>query len=153
LNGDNASDWYTPFDQVHIRLSEEGTLVIHAPEVCAEELTTNDIAEINEKGKFRILGRKDNVINSGGIKIQIEQVEALLKPHLSTPFVITSTSDAKFGEAVVLLYEKGNEEELQALCKAALPPYWIPKRFVQVEAIPLTETGKPNRPAARFLAR
>lgn len=153
LNGNNASDWYTPFDQVHIRLSEEGTLVIHAPEVCAEELTTNDIAEINEKGEFRILGRKGNIINSGGIKIQIEQVEALLKPHLSTPFLITSTSDAKFGEVVVLLYEKGNEEELQALCKAALPPYWMPKRFVQVEAIPLTETGKPNRPAARILAR
>lgn len=35
-----------------------------------------------EKLRFRIKGRKDNVICSGGIKIQIEEVEALLKPHL-----------------------------------------------------------------------
>ena len=72
LNGKEASDWYTPFDSVRIRLSEENTLIIHAPNVCSEELITNDIAEINEEGKFRILGRKDNTINSGGVKIQIE---------------------------------------------------------------------------------
>ena len=44
LNGQDASDWYTPFDNVRIRLSEEGTLIIHAPNVCAEELITNDIS-------------------------------------------------------------------------------------------------------------
>ena len=57
LNGTDASDCYTPFDNVRIRLSKEGTLIIHAPNVCAEELITNDIAEIYEEGKFRILGR------------------------------------------------------------------------------------------------
>ena len=104
LNGTDASDWYTPFDNVRIRLSEEGTLIIHAPNVCAEELTTNDIAEINEEGKFRILGRKDNTNNSGGVKIQIEQVESRLKKHINTPFLISARKDAKFGEIVVLIY-------------------------------------------------
>ena len=106
LNGENASDWYTPFDSVNIRLSEEGTLIIHAPNVCAEELTTNDIAEIDKEGNFRILGRKDNTINSGGVKIQIEQVEELLKTKLHIPFQITATPDKKFGEIVTLLYNK-----------------------------------------------
>ena len=59
----------------------------------------------DEGGPFRILGRKDNVICSGGIKIQIEEVERLLSPHLSAPFMITKRPDEKFGEQVVLLTE------------------------------------------------
>ena len=69
LNGAEASEWYTPFDNVRISQSEDGCLVIDAPEVCAERLVTNDIVEISQ-GRFRVVGRKDNVICSGGIKIQ-----------------------------------------------------------------------------------
>ena len=95
INGAEASEWYQPFDSVKISQTDEGCLVIDAPLVCAETLVTNDIVEIEsyiynkvekhekvEKLRFRIKGRKDNVICSGGIKIQIEEVEALLKPHL-----------------------------------------------------------------------
>lgn len=153
LNGDDTSDWYTPFDNVSIRLSEEGTLVIHAPNVCAEELKTNDIAEINEEGKFRILGRKDNTINSGGVKIQIEQVETRLKKHLDIPFQITARRDAKFGEIVVLIYNKvGNEAHIRQVCEETLPTYWIPKAYIAVEELPLTGTGKPDRATARKMA-
>ena len=153
LNGDDASDWYTPFDNVRIRLSEEGTLVIHAPNVCAEELTTNDIAEINEEGKFRILGRKDNTINSGGVKIQIEQVEACLKKHLDIPFQITARPDAKFGEIVVLIYNKVKDEAtVRRVCEEALPTYWVPKAYIAVDELPLTGTGKPDRATARRMA-
>ena len=60
LNGPEASDWYTPFESIQIRLSKENTLVIYAPEICGKELVTNDIAEINGQNQFRILGRKDN---------------------------------------------------------------------------------------------
>lgn len=151
LNGKNISIWYTPFENVRIRLNEEGTLVIHAPEVCAETLITNDIAEINEKGQFRILGRKDNIINSGGIKIQIEQVEELLKQHIHTPFLITSAPDTKFGEIVVLLYEKEGEKMLRNICENILPPYWIPKRYIKTKKLPLTETGKLDRATAKQL--
>ena len=95
LNGPEASDWYTPFESIQIRLSKENTLVIYAPEICGKELVTNDIAEINGQNQFRILGRKDNTINTGGVKVQIEQVEAALKEHLSVPFLITSAPDEK----------------------------------------------------------
>lgn len=152
LSGAEASDWYTPFDDVNIRQSSEGTLVIHAPRVCAEELTTNDRAEINGQNQFRILGRKDNTINSGGVKIQIEQVEEILKGHLSQPFLITSAPDPKFGEIVVLLTEGEATDTIHARCEQALPPYWRPKRIVHVQQIPLTETGKPNRASAKVLA-
>ena len=69
INGDEASEWYQPFDSVKISQTEEGCLVIDAPLVCAETLVTNDIVEIEpyiynkvEKTRFRIKGRKDNVI-------------------------------------------------------------------------------------------
>lgn len=153
LNGPEASDWYTPFDDVHIRLSREGTLIIHSPRVCEEELITNDIAEINARNQFRILGRKDNIINSGGVKIQIEQVEAALNEYLSQPFLITSAPDEKFGEIVVLLLEGEAPEHIEAICKQVLPAYWRPKRIIPVFRIPLTETGKPDRAIAKVLAQ
>ena len=153
LNGAEASDWYTPFENVRIRLSEENTLIIHAPSVCAEELTTNDIAEINDEGKFRILGRKDNTINSGGVKIQIEQVEAALKEYLDVPFQITARKDTKFGEIVVLLYNKVKEEsDIRRICEEKLPAYWVPKIYLPVKELPLTGTGKPDRATARRIA-
>ena len=153
LNGPEASDWYTPFEHVSIRLSDENTLVVHAPNICPEELITNDIAEVNKEGKFRILGRKDNTINSGGVKIQIEQVEELLRTQLNIPFQITATPDKKFGEIVVLLYNKvENENRIKEICEKTLPPYWIPKKYIAVEEIPMTGTGKPDRATARRIA-
>lgn len=153
LNGPEASEWYSPFERVSIRLSQDNTLVIHAPHVCDGELVTNDIAEIRENGQFRIWGRKDNTINSGGIKIQIEQAEALLREHLSAPFLVTSMPDAKFGEVVVLLTEEESPEHVEQVCRQALPPYWCPKRIVHVTRIPLTGNGKPDRAKAKVLAR
>ncbi len=80
LNGTAASERYYPFSSVNLSLSPENTLVIDAPLVCDGVLQTNDIARIYPDKGFIILGRKDNVINSGGIKIQAEEVEKLLRP-------------------------------------------------------------------------
>ena len=151
LNGPDASDWYTPFPSVKVSLNADDCLVIDAPLVCAERLVTNDIAELSE-GCFRILGRKDNVICSGGIKIQIETVERQLRPHLHAPFLITKSPDAKFGEVVVLLTE-GTVEEARQVCAQVLPKYHQPKAYLHVDKIPLTETGKPARKAAEDIAK
>ena len=151
LNGAEASDYYTPFPSVKVSLNDESCLVINAPEVCSERLVTNDIAELSE-GRFRILGRKDNVICSGGIKIQTEQVERQLRSHLSQPFLITKRPDEKFGEVVVLLTE-GPVDEARAVCERILPKYFQPKAYLHVDKIPLTETGKPARKQAEDLAK
>lgn len=146
LNGKNASEWYAPFDSVQVSLDTDGCLVIHAPLVCAEPLKTNDIAEIAPDGKFRIKGRKDNVICSGGIKIQIEEVETFLKPHMPAPFIIAKKKDEKFGEVVVLLTESTDITQVEQICRTVLPnKYWIPKEVHHIDHIPLTETGKPKR--------
>ena len=152
INGEDASDWYTPFPSVEVSLSEDGCLVIDAPEVCEDRLVTNDIAELDGEGRFRILGRKDNVICSGGIKIQAEEVERLLHPHLRVPYLISKRPDEKFGEVVVLLTE-GDVETAKTVCEAVLPKYQRPKAYVHVSEIPLTETGKPARRQAEELSK
>ena len=154
INGAEASEWYQPFDSVKISQTEEGCLVIDAPQVCAETLVTNDIVEIEsyiynkvEKLRFRIKGRKDNVVCSGGIKIQIEEVEEFLKPHLEKPFMLAKKKDEKFGEIAVLLSEDKGIKKVEATIRRLLSDYkyWIPREFRYVEHLPLTETGKPKR--------
>ena len=151
LNGPEASEWYTPFPSVSVSLTDEDCLVIDAPEVCAQQLVTNDIAELSADGRFRILGRKDNVICSGGIKIQAEEVERQLQPHLHEPFLISKRRDAKFGEIVVLLTE-GSVDEARQICERILTQYHRPRAYVHIDHIPLTETGKPARQVAQQLA-
>ena len=151
LNGDEASEWYTPFPSVEVSLSEDGCLVIDAPEVCEERLVTNDIAELDGDGRFRILGRKDNVICSGGLKIQAEEVERLLRSHLKEPYLVTKRPDARLGEAMVLLTEDSVSEARQ-VCERILTKYHQPRAYIHVDHIPLTETGKPARRQAEKIA-
>lgn len=151
LNGEAASEWYTPFPSVEVSLSEDGCLVIDAPEVCEERLVTNDIAALGDDGRFRILGRKDNVICSGGLKIQAEEVERQLHPHLREPYLITKRHDARLGEAMVLLTE-GSVSEARQVCERILTKYHQPRAYLHVDHIPLTETGKPARRQAEKIA-
>ena len=145
LSGAAADDCYTPFDGVGVSLSPDGCLVIDAPQVCAERLVTNDLAEIDHRGRFRILGRKDNMICSGGMKIQIEEVERCLRRHTDQPFIIAKCKDKKFGEAMVLLTESHDIEMFRQLCRSCLPKFWQPRRIQTVDRLPMTETGKPVR--------
>lgn len=164
LNGEEASEWYQPFDSVGVSLNSDGCLVIDAPLVCSEPLVTNDIAEIKQQETsshssdassslktssphvlFRIRGRKDNVICSGGIKIQIEEVENLLRQHLDAPFLLAKKKDEKFGEIAVLVTESGDLEGVEAICRQVLPKYWVPRHYLHFDQLPMTETGKPKR--------
>ena len=168
LNGAEASGYYVPFDGVDVSLNDDRCLVIHAPHVCNEMIITNDIAEFGPDGRcFRILGRKDNVICSGGIKIQIEELERLLKPHIPVPFMVTKVKDEKFGEVGVLLvsratvppYPRTTDSQSISPSSFLLPPssslpnYWPPRHTLFVDHLPMTATGKPARKEAEELAR
>ena len=154
LNGTAASERYYPFSSVNLSLSPENTLVIDAPLVCDGVLQTNDIARIYPDKGFIILGRKDNVINSGGIKIQAEEVEKLLRPFISVPFVITSVPDQRLGQAVTLLIEgRADTEEIENRLQTILTPYYRPKYILTTDCIPQTGNGKVNRAECSDLAR
>jgi O-succinylbenzoic acid--CoA ligase len=151
LNGIDASEWYQPFPSVNISKDDDGCLVIDAPLVHDGILVTHDRVEI-KNGRFRILGRLDNVIDSGGIKIQIEEVEKSLKSFLSLPYLITRRSDKKFGEIIVLLTEDKDVIGVETICRKVLPKYWQPKIYKHVDSLPLTGTGKPARAEAEKMA-
>ena len=156
VNGPDASLWYRPFEGIRISLTDGECLAIHAPMVCPEVLHTHDRAEIRQAQdghtEFRILGRTDNVISSGGIKIQTEEVESLLAPHLRQPFMITKCSDPELGEKVVLLTESTSIHDIETTCRTVLPRHWQPRRIICVDAIPLTPNGKPARAEAQKIA-
>lgn len=154
LSGPKASRYYEPFDTVGLSLSADHTLIIDAPLVSDERLSTHDVAELLPDGRFTILGRKDNIINSGGIKIQIESVENELRPLISVNFALTSVPHPKFGEAAVLLVE--GPETLAASLRETigrkLPKYRQPKYILAVDRIPHTGNSKISRAECRRLA-
>ena len=156
LNSPQRSAFYTPFPGVSLSLSPDSTLVINAPAVSEDPVVTNDIAELRGDGSFRILGRKDNVINSGGIKIQIEAVEEQLRPFLPFAFCITAVPDEHYGEIVVMLATcVSGKPDREALERGltVLHPYSRPKRVFFVPDLPLTGSGKIDRAGARAIAR
>lgn len=153
LSGPQACEWYVPFEGVSLSLTPDQCLVVDAPAVCDRPLVTNDVAMLRPDGSFRILGRIDNVICSGGVKIQAEQVEALLMPRLpGVGICVTSIPDVRLGEALTLLVAGADATSLTALCRQQLPRYWQPRHILPVASLPLTPTGKIARAEARRMA-
>lgn len=154
LNGETASKHYYPFPSVELSLSAESTLVIKAPLICGEVLQTNDIACLYPDGSFTIAGRKDNVINSGGIKIQAEEMEKRLRPFIPVPFVVTSVPDPRLGQVLTLLIAgQVDVRELESKLQTVLDAYHRPRHIFMTESIPQTENGKTDRAGCRILAR
>lgn len=175
LNGLESSSWYTPLQGIKVTANADECLVIDAPMLCDTPIVTNDMAEIREISTsdeqntlaFRIIGRRDNVINSGGVKIQMEELERLMRPFLTMPYMVTKRKSEKFGEIVVLMVEREGDDEgatveekselpmlwaIHKLLHRALPRYWEPRLYLSVDRIPMTETGKPNRALAQQMA-
>lgn len=156
VSGSDATPWFTPLPGISLTTNEENCLVIDAPHLCSQVLTTHDVVELEQDTqRFKVLGRIDNVINTGGVKIQMEQVEQALSPYIHRPFIITKCPDAKFGEIVVMLLQGTSTDvaEVEAVCRQHLPKYACPKCILTVDAIPLTPTGKPARQQAAHLAQ
>ena len=146
VNGEGASQWFSPLPNIEIQLNDDGCLQIDAPQIGVFSLKTNDLIEISGKG-FRILGRKDNVVNSGGVKLFPEQIEKKLKGIIEGKFFLTGIQDDKFGEKLVLIVEnkkelKLNKNQLWKLIKDKLSGYEIPKEIIFVDEIKTTTSGK-----------
>lgn len=154
ISGAKVDDYYTPLPSVDLALSEENRLIINASPVTGEPIITNDIAELQPDGRFRIIGRIDNVINSGGIKIQIEEVEQILCPHIDGNFAVTSIPHPKLGEAIVLLVEQPVDPvSVEKMVSRLLTRHQQPLHIHSVTAIPQTGNGKTDRAATKQLAK
>jgi len=133
---------FEAFDEVKISQDERGCLVIDTP-YDNLQVVTNDVVELVSKRKFNWIGRADNVINSGGIKLFPEQIEAKLKTFINSEFYITSKKDELLGQKLILVVE-GEERSLD-FSLADLTKYQVPKEIIFIPEFPRTESGKIKR--------
>lgn len=150
INGPRRTSWYRTLEGVEISKDERSCLVIDASHLSNTVIITNDIVEIKDERHFKWLGRWDNVINSGGIKIFPEQIEKIISGICPERVVIVPVKDKKFGNIPVLVVESGNtgkldQKKLAGLISKAAGRYSVPKKIYSLPAFPETPTGKPDR--------
>lgn len=149
-----TEDYYTPLPGITLSQDQDGCLIIDAPHLCSETLCTNDIVRFLQKDCFQVIGRRDNTVCSGGIKIQIEEVEAWLHSIGHDDVMVTYQDDTALGQALVYLTTTAvNTDSLRLHLPGHTPSakYWLPKRVIKVASLPFTPTGKPDRARARRL--
>ena len=161
LNGPERSDRFVPFDGVHLQLDERGCLAITSALTRGETLNTNDVVDLYPDGTFVWLGRIDNVINSGGVKVQTEKVETALETcflrgwngvYAKRRFFVGALDDPRLGQAVVAVMEGHAwspeiEAGLRAHLQQSLTRYEMPRQFLFVPKLMETRTGKIDRRA------
>jgi len=148
LNGESPQEDFYPVPGVKISLSTEQTLIIEAESSIHNPLETNDLAVIHNDGSFDILGRKDLTINSGGIKIQLDDLERIFAPLLpNLLFFCAGIEDERLGQKLVIFIESEPfpDEELMQSLKALSPAYKAPKALIFVPRFSRTASGKIDR--------
>ena len=139
--------YYSVLPNITISVDERNCLVIDAPGILDQSIVTNDLVELVSPTQFIFLGRADNIINSGGIKLIPEQIEEKIAPYIYNRFFITAKPDPKLGEKLVLVIE-GSEHPLDSNVFNNLSPYEKPKEIIFVPKLKETETGKIIRKAS-----
>lgn len=129
---------------IKIAHDDRNCLVIDAPNISSESIVTNDIVTLVGENKFVFLGRIDNVINSGGIKLIPEKIEDKLSQKINSRFFVTGIEDAVLGEKLVLIIE-GEKQILEDSIFDVLDKYEKPKEIFYVEKFTETENGKIKR--------
>ena len=139
---------------VEINTDARGCLVVSA-DYLPEVVITNDLVEITGAGRFVWVGRWDNIINTGGVKVIPEKIEKALEAifnqhHFNNRFFIAAWPDEKLGQKVVLVLEgvQFSSEILDrslATLKSTLSPYEFPKAVYTVPEFVTTETQKIQR--------
>ncbi len=141
-----ADNVFRLLPDLSISLDERSCLVIEPSDINAERLITNDIVELLTPDSFIFNGRFDNVINSGGVKISPERVEAKMKLYLSYEFVISYLNDSMLGQKLVLVFEAEKPDaDIVQKAIASLDVYERPKAIYCIPMLPRTETGKIKR--------
>ena len=121
----------------------DNCLFIKPNHLSIEMVQTNDIVQFTNKNKFLLIGRRDFIINSGGVKLNPETIEKKLAKYISADFVISSIDNSKFGEVVALVFKK-NIPDNYSKAFTHLSKYEIPKEVLVIDNFPEIN-GKINR--------
>lgn len=145
LSGKDASDSYHCLPGISIQKKSNGCLDIFAEEQ-GKWLSTTDMVKIMSLKEFKILGRADHVIISGGLKFHPEQLEKKLGSFIRQPVMISSESDDKLGQKLVLIVEGIESEplkqEIQQSIKQCFGRYERPKKIFFIKQLPRNANGK-----------
>lgn len=133
--------FFTVLPHATITVDDRGCLVIDAPQINPNKLVTNDLVNLLDSNKFEWIGRWDNVINSGGVKLFPEKIEEKLATSIPHRFFIAGKKDDYFGTIVVLVIES-EPYELPKNIFATLEKYEQPKEIQFVLKFKETASGK-----------
>lgn len=147
INGELLDNCFTVLSGIKIRKDERECLIIDAP-FLHEKVITNDCVELVSETQFKWLGRIDNVINSGGIKIQPEILEKKIEEILEKSCVILSEPDEILGQKIALIVESTKSEDPNKIIEK-LAPYFdkkmLPKTVKFIDLLPRNKSFKIDR--------
>lgn len=146
---------YHTLPNVTVRQTKDLVLKIKAPMSNNEWILTTDIVEIISEKEFIWKGRSDFTINTGGVKVQPEEIEAMIsntmeKKYPNRRYFIAGIPDLKLGQKIVMLIEGENESPLSSKqvmdsLKFEVPPYHDPKSIYFITQFEETASNKINR--------
>lgn len=148
LNGANKTNLYQALKNVEFSQDNRDCLIINAPYLSEDQIITNDIVKLLSKSSFEWLGRFDNVINTGGIKVNPENIESKIAHLIDTDFFIAAETDAQLGSRVILIIENegfANINSLKKQLQTVLTKFEMPKKIYVLPMFERTETGKVQR--------
>lgn len=146
-----SASHYTVLSNVKITTDARDCLVIEAPNISDKKIVTNDVVRLISKTTFEWLGRYDNVINSGGIKLYPEKIEEKLSVIITARFFVMGMSDIILGEKLILIIENNISVEEQEILKIniqdlkTLTKFEVPKEIYFINKFIETETNKIQR--------
>lgn len=147
-----SEDYYNALPGISFKTDSDNCLKIVAPAFSFGSLQTNDVVELLSETRFRWLGRRDNVVISGGIKLHPELIEKKLAGILESNFYVVGVPDEKWGEKLVLCVENDlaySVDEMKQLLSQRFDPYEIPKEIRILDRFEYTSSGKIIRRPSR----
>jgi o-succinylbenzoate---CoA ligase len=154
LNGKNKTQFFETLPGITIDLDDRECLILNVPYI-EGPIVTNDVAEKISPTAFNWKGRFDNIINTGGIKVNPEKVEAAIDAifeagGFKSRFFVHGFDDRQLGTRIILVIEANKIDEqflstLYSSLAAVISPFEIPKEAYLVETFIETENGKINR--------
>lgn len=152
INGPRPEPVFRILEGVHIRTDNRGCLEVRVEGITREYIRTTDMVEVSGDGAaFRWLGRLDNLINTGGIKVHPELLEQRIGSLLGIQCLVVPLPDEKLGQRIVLLAEadaKADTVSWKSVLKDRLEAHEIPREILPVKALPRNRSFKPDRKAA-----
>ncbi|MFI7127031.1 AMP-binding protein [Nonomuraea sp. NPDC050153] len=149
-----------PLYNVDLKIGDDGLIRITGPVLFSgyrfgdsdpfdgDWFRTSDLGELTG-GRLRVLGRADDVINTGGEKVVAAAVTAVLCTHPEVAdAAVIGTPDAEWGEVVTAIVVPANPDtpltlrQLRAFCRDRLPPHAAPRSLRLVSQLPLLPNGK-----------